>query len=335
MNTILVTGGAGYVGSHAVVELLNEGYEVVVYDNLRNSKEESIKRIEEITGKSIQFFNGDILDEASLRKLFAVFDFKAVMHFAGLKSVSESIEKPLDYYQNNVQGTLILCKVMKDFNVKKIIFSSSATVYGNPSELPISEKAPTGQIENPYGRSKYVIEKILTDIAISEKDWQVSLLRYFNPVGAHESGLIGEDPTSKPNNLMPLIAQVAVGGYDLITIWGNDYPTADGTGVRDYIHVVDLVKGHIQALKKNISGIKIYNLGTGKGYSVLEVINAFESVSGQKIKYEIGPRRSGDIASAYANAELALKELKWSANFGLKKMCLDTWNWQSKNPEGY
>ena len=335
MNTILVTGGAGYIGSHAVTELVEAGYEVVIYDNLSNSSRESINRIQSIVGKPIQFFHGDILDETALKQVFTQYSFDAVMHFAGLKAVGESVLKPLLYYKNNVQGSLSLFKIMQDFGVKKIIFSSSATVYGKATKLPLTELEETGKTTNPYGQSKYFIENILHDLAAIDDDWKITILRYFNPVGAHHSGLIGEDPLGQPNNLMPLIAKVAVGRQNFLTILGDDYNTPDGTGVRDYIHVVDLVKGHIKALESQDNGIQVYNLGTGQGHSVLDVIKAFEKESGKCIKYKIGPRREGDIASSYADVSLAAKKLGWTSTKTLNEMCKDTWHWQSKNPNGY
>lgn len=335
MNTILVTGGAGYIGSHVVIELVEAGYNVVIYDNLSNSSRESINRMQRITGKSIEFFYGDILDKKALKQVFTQYSIDAVMHFAGLKAVGESILKPLLYYKNNVQGSLSLFKIMQDFNVKKIIFSSSATVYGKATNLPITEYEETGKTTNPYGQSKYFIENILHDLAAIDDDWNITLLRYFNPVGAHHSGLIGEDPMGQPNNLMPLIAKVAIGRQNFLTILGDDYNTPDGTGVRDYIHVVDLAKGHLQALKKLNNGIEVYNLGTGQGYSVIEVIKTFEKECGKRIKYKIGPRRNGDIASSYADVSRASSKLGWNSTKTLNEMCKDTWHWQSKNPNGY
>ncbi|MGF1670259.1 MAG: UDP-glucose 4-epimerase GalE [Balneolaceae bacterium] len=336
MKNILVTGGAGYIGSHTVLELLQEQYNVVVMDNLSNSKRESLNRIEKLTGKVIQFRELDLLDMDGLKKLFDEYRFDSVIHFAGLKAVGESVEKPLLYYQNNIAGTINLCEVMRLNDVFNIVFSSSCTVYGEPDNVPIKENAPLGAV-NPYGRTKLTIEFILKDLYQSDNRWNVSLLRYFNPVGAHESGIIGEDPAGIPNNLMPYITQVAVGKLDKLRVFGGDYPTHDGTGVRDYIHVVDLAKGHLKALesiKKN-TGISIYNLGTGKGYSVLDVIHAFEEASGKKIPYEIVDRRPGDAASVYADPLHAKKELGWQTERDLVDMCRDAWRWQSKNPEGY
>ena len=332
---ILVTGGAGYVGSHTCVELLNAGHKVIVVDNLSNSSREAIKRVENVTEKKIKFYKVDILNEKSLEKIFKENRIGSVMHFAGLKAVGESVEKPLEYYQNNITGTLVLCKVMKKHGVKRIIFSSSATVYGDPEKVPVKEDFPTSAT-NPYGRTKLFIEEILKDLYESDKSWSVVLLRYFNPIGAHESGEIGEDPKGIPNNLLPYISQVAVGKLKKLKVYGDDYKTNDGTGVRDYIHVVDLADGHVKALKKlDEPGIHIYNLGTGKGYSVLEVINAFEKASKKKVFYEIVKRRSGDVAVNYADSTLAKKRLGWKAKYDIERMCKDTWNWQRKNPEGF
>lgn len=333
---ILITGGAGYIGSHTCVELLNEDHEIIVVDNLSNSKIESIKQVEEITGKTIVFQQVDILDKDKLNKVFAQHKIDVVIHFAGLKAVGESVKKPLEYYHNNVSGTISLCEVMLQNNVKNIVFSSSATVYGDPESVPITEDFPL-HATNPYGRTKLMIEEILKDIYIADKSWNIILLRYFNPVGAHASGKIGEDPQGMPNNLMPFISQVAVGKREQLKIFGNDYPTRDGTGVRDYIHVVDLAIGHAKSLKQisNKAGLKIYNLGTGHGYSVLEVVKAFENASHKNIPYKIISRRSGDVAKCYADAGLANEELNWQAEKGIEEMCADSWRWQSNHPDGY
>ena len=335
--SILVTGGAGYIGSHTCVELLDLGVEVVVVDNLSNSSKESLKRVEEITGKNIPFYQVDLLDKVSLEKVFEEHQIDSVIHFAGLKAVGESVEKPLEYYHNNITGTLILCEVMKKYGVKDIVFSSSATVYGNPAFNPIAEDCPKGEITNPYGQTKSMIEQILIDLQKSEPEWNVVILRYFNPIGAHKSGKIGEDPKGIPNNLLPYIAQVAVGKRECLRVFGDDYDTPDGTGVRDYIHVVDLAIGHVRAIEqlKRKEGISIYNLGTGVGYSVFDVVRAFEKASGVQIKYKIKPRRLGDIATCYANPGKAREELNWEAKQGLLEMCEDSWRWQSMNPEGY
>jgi len=345
-NTILVTGGAGYIGSHACVELLEAGFSVVVIDNLSNSKNESLRRVQKITGKPLVFEELDIRDLAGLKTLFAKYDIGSVMHFAGLKAVGESCQKPLAYYHNNVYGTLVLLEAMRDADVRQMIFSSSATVYGAAATPPYTEDMPIGAI-NPYGRTKAMIEDILRDLAHSdqliptEKPWKFALLRYFNPIGAHPSGLIGEDPNGIPNNLLPYISQVAVGKLAQLSVFGNDYPTKDGTGIRDYIHVVDLAKGHVKAIDVlgsplfNAGGCKAYNLGTGTGYSVMEVIGAFEQASGQNINYRIAPRRTGDLAECYANPDLAYQELDWKAEKNLLDMMADTWNWQSQNPNGY
>ena len=334
---ILVTGGAGYIGSHTCVELLNAGYEVVVVDNLYNSSEESLRRVEKITGKKVTFYQVDLLDETRLEDIFKREKFEAVIHFAGFKAVGESVAKPLEYYQNNITGTLVLCKLMRKYGVKNLVFSSSATVYGDPAFIPITEECPKGQCTNPYGQTKSMLEQILIDLNISDPEWNIIILRYFNPIGAHKSGLIGEDPKGIPNNLLPYIAQVAVGKLECVGVFGDDYDTPDGTGVRDYIHVVDLAIGHVKAIQKfkENKGVLIYNLGTGKGYSVLDMINAFEKASGRKIPYIIKPRRSGDIATCYSNAEKAKEELGWTAERGLDEMCEDAWRWQSKNPNGY
>ncbi len=345
-HTVLVTGGAGYIGSHACVELLNAGFNVVVVDNLSNSKVTSLNRVEAITGKLVTFYEADIRDKQSLSDIFSKEQPSTVIHFAGLKAVGESCEQPHLYYHNNVFGTLVLTEVMQEHNVKQLVFSSSATVYGITDKTQYSEDLPIGAI-NPYGRSKAMVEDILRDLAAadsktkSDKPWKIALLRYFNPIGAHESGLIGEDPNGIPNNLMPYVAQVAIGKLPQLAVFGDDYPTKDGTGVRDYIHVIDLVKGHISAIHafKNtqfISGnCKAYNLGAGHGYSVLDIINTFEKVTGRTINYKISPRRDGDLAEYYANPDLALKELNWKVEKTLQDMIADTWNWQSKNPQGY
>jgi len=334
--SILITGGAGYIGSHTCVELLNTGYDVVVVDNLSNSKPESLKRIQEITGKSLKFYNVDILNKEKLEEVFNENEIEAVIHFAGLKAVGESVELPISYYHNNITGTLILCEVMKKHNVKKIVFSSSATVYGMNNKSPLTEDLPLSAT-NPYGWTKLMIEQILRDIYISDKEWSVSILRYFNPIGAHESGKIGEDPNGIPNNLMPYITQVAIGKMDKLNIFGNDYDTHDGTGVRDYIHVVDLAKGHLKALNKilDTTGIDTYNLGTGIGYSVLDVVKSFEKATGIKIPYKITNRRPGDIAICYADPTKAYNELGWKVEKNLEDMCRDAWRWQKINPQGY
>ena len=333
---ILVTGGAGYIGSHTLVELLNAGHEIVVVDNLSNSKEESLKRVREITGRDFDFFKADLCDKPVLQDIFSNNAVDAVIHFAGLKAVGESVQKPLEYYSNNVYGTLCLCEVMREYNVKKIVFSSSATVYGDPHTVPITENFPLSAT-NPYGKSKLFIEEILKDLWVSDKSWDIILLRYFNPVGAHSSGKIGEDPNDIPNNLVPFISQVAIGKLEILSVFGNDYPTHDGTGVRDYIHVVDLAIGHLRAIDKieSKTDTKIYNLGTGRGYSVLEMIEAFKKASGRDIPYKIVSRRSGDIAECFADPSLAERELDWIAEKGIDEMCADTWRWQSQNPNGY
>lgn len=335
--SILVTGGAGYIGSHTCVELLKEGYDVVVLDNLCNSSKKSLDRVFEITGKKVKFYEEDLLNKDGVRKVFENEKIDAVIHFAALKAVGESVKKPLQYYHNNITGTLVLCEVMEEFNVKNIVFSSSATVYGDPKVVPITEDCPKGVITNPYGQTKSMMEQILTDFNVADPSFNVVLLRYFNPVGAHESGLIGEDPKGIPNNLMPYISQVAVGKLDCLGVFGNDYDTKDGTGVRDYIHVVDLSIGHIKALKKleKDKGVFIYNLGTGVGYSVLDMVKAFEKASNIKIKYEFKPRRQGDIAKCYADPSKAERELGWKAARNLEQMCSDTWKWQTNNPNGY
>ena len=334
---ILVTGGAGYIGSHTCVELLNARYEVVVLDNLYNSCEEALERVEQITGKKVKFYEADLLDQVAVQEVFDNEKIESVIHFAGLKAVGESVHKPLEYYHNNITGTLILCDEMRKHNVKNIVFSSSATVYGDPAFIPITEECPKGDITNPYGRTKGMLEQILTDLHTADPEWNVMLLRYFNPIGAHESGKIGEDPKGIPNNLVPYIAQVAVGKLECLGVFGDDYDTPDGTGVRDYIHVVDLAKGHVKAIEKlkENPGVEIYNLGTGIGYSVLDIIHNFEKACGRKLPYEVTARRPGDIAECYADCSKAKKELGWEAQYTLKDMCEDSWRWQKNNPNGY
>ena len=334
---ILVTGGAGYIGSHTVVELQNAGYDVVVLDNLSNASEKALDRVSKITGKPVKFYQADILDRDALNDIFDKETIESCIHFAGLKAVGESVVKPWEYYENNIAGTLTLVDVMRKNNVKNIIFSSSATVYGDPAQIPITEECPKGQCTNPYGWTKSMLEQVLTDIQKADPEWNVMLLRYFNPIGAHKSGTIGENPNGIPNNLMPYITQVAVGKLKELGVFGNDYDTPDGTGVRDYIHVVDLAKGHVKALKKieENPGLAIYNLGTGKGYSVLDIVKNFEAATGVKIPYVIKPRRAGDIATCYCDASKAEKELGWKAENGIREMCEDSWRWQSNNPQGY
>ena len=334
---ILVTGGAGYIGSHTCVELLNEGYEVVIVDNLDNSNAKAVDRIGQITGKKVTFYEKDIRDREAMNDIFGREKPECVIHFAGLKAVGESVQKPLEYYENNINGTLVMLDAMRKNGCKNIIFSSSATVYGDPAFIPITEECPKGKITNPYGRTKSMLEEILTDLNISDPEWNVILLRYFNPIGAHKSGLIGEDPKGIPNNLLPYVAQVAVGKLKCLGVFGNDYDTPDGTGVRDYIHVVDLARGHVKAIDKikENPGVKIYNLGTGNGYSVLQVVKAFSKACGHDVPYEIKPRRAGDIATCYADPSLAKKELGWVAEYGIDEMCADSWKWQSMNPNGY
>ena len=334
--TILVTGGAGYIGTHACVSLLEAGYAVVVLDNLCNASPEAIARVEQITGKPVAFIDGDIRDAACLDSLFGTYPIDAVMHFAGLKAVGESVEKPLEYYDNNVNGTLVLLAAMARAGVNKLIFSSSATVYGDPASVPIKENFPTSAT-NPYGRSKLMVEDILADWGAAHPDWSIGRLRYFNPVGAHESGRIGEDPQGWPNNLMPFVAQVAVGRREQLSVFGNDYPTPDGTGVRDYIHVVDLAEGHVAALDYVLAnpGVLTVNLGTGKGVSVLDMISAFEQACGRDIPYQIVERRAGDIAECWADPALAESLLGWTAGRSLEQMCADTWRWQQQNPNGF
>lgn len=334
---VLVTGGAGYIGSHTCVQMLAAGMEPVVVDNLSNSKEEALRRVERIAGRPIVFYRADIRDKAALQQILARHPVQAVVHFAGLKAVGESVAQPLRYYDNNVAGTMALCEAMQEAGVKRIVFSSSATVYGEPHAVPIREDFPAGAATNPYGRSKFMIEQILRDLHVSDPEWRIALLRYFNPVGAHESGLIGEDPNGVPNNLMPYIAQVAVGRRPYLNVFGNDYPTPDGTGVRDYIHVVDLAEGHVAALRylDAHEGVVTVNLGTGRGYSVLEVVRAFSAASGREIPYRIAPRRPGDVACCYADPTLAERLFGWRAKRGLEQMCADTWRWQRMNPQGY
>jgi UDP-glucose 4-epimerase len=338
-HRILVTGGAGYIGSHTCLSLLQAGYEVVVLDNLCNSSPESLKRVQALAGKPLHFIEGDVRDPQVLRDIFARHNISAVMHFAGLKAVGESVEKPLEYFSVNVAGTIALCQAMQDAKVFTLVFSSSCTVYGDPQYVPIPEHHPTGNTANPYGRSKHMVEQLLQDLAASNKQWKVALLRYFNPVGAHESGQIGEDPRGIPNNLVPYTCQVAVGRYAYLRVFGNDYPTHDGTGVRDYIHVVDVAEGHVAALvalsRPASSGLHAWNLGTGLGYSVLDVVQAFELASGQRVVYRIMPRRSGDIAQTYADPAKAESQLGWTAKRDLQAMMRDAWHWQSNNPEGY
>lgn len=337
--SILVSGGAGYIGSHTVLKLLEQGYEVIAFDNLANSCTESLKRVEKLTGKSVKFYEADMQDAAAMNKIFDENPgITALIHFAGLKAVGESVAKPVEYYKNNIGGTITLLEVMRAHNVKNIIFSSSATVYGTPESVPVAESAPKGVCTNPYGWTKSMIEQILTDVHTADNEWNIVLLRYFNPIGAHPSGLIGEDPQGIPNNLVPYIAQVAVGRREHINVFGNDYKTHDGTGVRDYIHVCDLAEGHVKALNKLEGcqgGVLIYNLGTGIGYSVLDVIKAYSKACGRELPYVICPRRAGDIDETYSNPELAAKELGWKAEYGIDEMCRDSWNWQSKNPNGY
>ena len=335
--SILVTGGAGYIGSHTCIELMNAGYDVVVVDNFYNSKREALRRIAELSGREFAFYECDIRNADGLDQIFKAESIDAVIHFAGLKAVGESVQKPLEYYDNNVNGTLVLCDVMRKNNCKRIVFSSSATVYGMNNVSPLKETMPTGGTTNPYGTTKFMIELILRDIQNADREWSVSLLRYFNPIGAHKSGRIGEDPNGIPNNLMPYITQVAIGKRECLSVFGNDYDTPDGTGVRDYIHVVDLALGHVKAVEKVLSksGLDIFNLGTGTGYSVLDVVHAFERASGVTINYKIAPRRPGDIAVCYSDPSKAERELGWKAERGIEEMCEDSWRWQSTNPNGY
>lgn len=333
---ILVTGGAGYIGSHTCVELLSAGYEIIVLDNFSNSKPESLDRVKEITGKEFTFYEVDLLDRSGLEAVFSNHTIDAVIHFAGLKAVGESVSIPLHYYHNNITGTLILCDVMKQYGVKNLVFSSSATVYGMPDRVPISEDFPLSAT-NPYGRTKLMIEEILRDLFVADNSWSIALLRYFNPIGAHECGRIGEDPSGIPNNLMPFITQVAVGKLKELQVFGSDYDTVDGSGVRDYIHVVDLALGHLKALERVMSsqGVDAFNLGTGTGYSVLEIVAAFEKAAGVNIPYKIVDRRPGDVAVCYADPSKAKNELGWTAERGIEGMCQDSWRWQDKNPNGY
>ncbi|ATM96822.1 UDP-glucose 4-epimerase [Yersinia frederiksenii] len=333
--TILVTGGAGYIGSHTVLTLLEQGDDVIVLDNLSNASAESLLRVAKITGRDAIFYQGDVLDRHCLKKIFSEHKIDAVIHFAGLKSVGESVAKPIEYYHNNVTGSIILLEEMVIAGVKKLIFSSSATVYGDPECVPLTENARIGGTTNPYGSSKVMVEQILKDFSFAHPDFSIRALRYFNPVGAHPSGLIGEDPNGKPNNLLPFITQVAIGKLPKLAVYGNDYPTVDGSGVRDYIHVMDLAEGHLCALNKLTKGFKAYNLGSGVGYSVLQMITEFERISGKKIPFEIVARRSGDIAECWASAELAFKELDWQAKRNLTDMLKDAWKWQQSNPNGY
>ena len=336
--SVLVTGGAGFIGSHAIVELLNRGYSVIAVDNLSNSKPLAMKRIQEITGKAFEFLEGDIRDAEFLKHLFSENAIESVIHFAGLKAVGESVSNPLAYYENNISGSLTLYKAMDEAKVYNLVFSSSATVYGDPQQIPIDENHQTGAVTNPYGQTKFINELICADLVRSNPDWNIGILRYFNPIGAHASGLIGEDPNDIPNNLMPYILQVASGKLKELSVFGDDWPTHDGTGVRDYIHIVDLAKAHLCCLEKlnsEFTGLNTWNVGTGKGYSVLEIVQAFESITGVKIRYKISPRRDGDIAESWADTSKAFKDLNWQAALGLDQMIQDAWNWQSKNPQGY
>lgn len=334
---ILVTGGAGFIGSHACIELMQAGYDVVVVDNLVNSHEESLDRVAKITGKRPAFFNVNVCDEAALSAVFDKFDIEGVIHFAGLKAVGESVQKPLEYYQNNLDASLVLCKVMKAHNVKNLVFSSSATVYSGDNEMPLNENSRTGNCTNPYGWTKYMSEQIFKGLCVADPDLSIVLLRYFNPVGAHESGLIGEDPQGIPNNLMPYVSQVAIGKREHLTVFGDDYDTADGTGVRDYIHVVDLARAHVLAVRYAAShkGCEVFNIGTGKGSSVLDIVHAFEKACGKKIPYVVGPRRAGDLGTVYADPAKAREKLGFEAEFDLERMCADAWRWQSNNPNGF
>ena len=334
---ILVTGGAGFIGSHTCVELLDAGYEVTVIDNLYNSSEKAIERVKQISGKDLDFVEGDILDKDCLDRIFESQKIEAVIHFAGLKAVGESVRMPVEYYSNNITGTLTLIRSMREHGCKNIIFSSSATVYGDPAFVPITEECPKGTCTNPYGWTKWMLEQILTDVHTSDPEWNVILLRYFNPIGAHPSGMIGEDPKGIPNNLVPYIAQVAIGKLEKLNVFGDDYDTPDGTGVRDYIHVVDLARGHVNAIRKleDKAGVSVFNLGTRHGYSVLQVVDAFGKACGHDIPYVIQPRRAGDISTCYCDPSKAARELDWTAQYGIEEMCRDSWNWQSRNPNGY
>ena len=337
MKRILVTGGAGFIGSHTLVELIQSGYDVVVVDNLCNSSQVSLERVKKITGHAVTFFEADIRDNIYLDRILTDYPCDACIHFAGLKAVGESVEKPWEYYENNISGTLVLLDVLRSHNCKNIIFSSSATVYGNPEQIPITEECPKGQCTNPYGWTKSMLEQVMMDMQKADPKWNIVLLRYLNPIGAHPSGLIGENPNGIPNNLMPYVTQVAIGRRPELGVFGNDYDTPDGTGVRDYIHVVDLARGHVKALQaiERKCGLAIYNLGTGHGYSVLDVVKAFEKVNGVKVPYSIKPRRAGDIATCYSDPSKAERELGWKAEYGIEEMCRDSWNWQKKNPNGY
>ena len=334
---ILVTGGAGFIGSHTLIELIAAGHNPVVVDNLSNASPEAIHRVEKIVGQPTPFYEVDIRDREGLEKVFSQHTFDCCIHFAGLKAVGESVQKPWEYYENNIGGTLVLVDVMRKHGLKNIIFSSSATVYGAPETMPITEDCPKGTVTNPYGQTKSMLEQVLTDIQKADPDWNVVLLRYFNPIGAHKSGTIGEDPNGIPNNLMPYITQVAVGKLQQLGVFGNDYPTHDGTGVRDYIHVVDLAKGHVCALSaiEKKCGLAVYNLGTGQGYSVLDLVHAFEKATGVKVPYVIKPRRSGDVAECWSDPSKAARELGWKAQYGIEDMCEDAWRWQKNNPNGY
>ena len=336
MKTILVTGGAGYIGSHTLIELINNNFEVVVIDNLANSSRESLRRVEQITGHEIPFIEADVRDQSALDDIFTTYDIDSVIHFAGLKAVGESVAKPLEYYDNNLVSTLALLEAMREHNVKQLVFSSSATVYGSPSELPLRETSTVGVgLTNPYGKTKYMIEQIIQDYCAADPTFEATILRYFNPIGAHQSGQIGEDPNGIPNNLLPYVAQVAVGKLQSVGVFGDDYDTPDGTGVRDYIHVVDLARGHVAALQHMKAGASIYNLGTGSGTSVLEIIKAFSKACGRDLPYDIKPRRAGDIAACYADCSKAERELGWRAELSIEQACADSWRWQSQNPNGF
>ena len=336
MKTILVTGGAGYIGSHTLIELINNNFEVVVIDNLANSSRESLRRVEQITGHEIPFIEADVRDQSALDDIFTTYSIDSVIHFAGLKAVGESVAKPLEYYDNNLVSTMVLLEVMREHNVKQLVFSSSATVYGNPSELPLRETSTVGvDLTNPYGKTKYMIEQIIQGYCAADPAFEATILRYFNPIGAHQSGQIGEDPNGIPNNLLPYVAQVAVGKLQSVGVFGDDYDTPDGTGVRDYIHVVDLARGHVAALQHMKAGANVYNLGTGSGTSVLEIIKAFSKACERDLPYEIKPRRAGDIAACYADCSKAERELAWRAELSIEQACADSWRWQSQNPNGF